>query len=106
MRPLMLLPCLILFTGCTTYTAETRTYDAGNYTIEYECLSTGTVSTSAEIDNGKEKVRVAVKGLYELLIENGNLSLDGKQLGKVKKGDKIKVTRDKTVTVNGEPIGK
>jgi hypothetical protein len=50
---------------------------------------------------GKEYVGVVVQGHYSVMILDGELTVSREPRGKVNKGDKIKVTLDKRVWVNG-----
>ncbi len=50
---------------------------------------------------GQEYVGVVVQGHYSVMILDGNITLNRAPFGVVKKGDRIKVSLDKRMWVNG-----
>jgi hypothetical protein len=76
--------------------------DELGYQFEYEFdPATLHMHQSNPDRDGKEYVGVLVQGHYSVMILDGNLSVSGEPRGQVKKGDRIKVTLDRRVWVNG-----
>jgi len=76
--------------------------DELGYQFEYEFdPATLHMHQSNPDREGKEYVGVLVQGHYSVMILDGNLSVSGQPRGPVKKGDRIKVTLDRRVWVNG-----
>ena len=76
--------------------------DELGYQFEYEFdPATLHMHQSNPDREGKEYVGVLVQDHYSVMILDGNLSVSGEPRGPVKKGDRIKVTLDRRVWVNG-----
>jgi hypothetical protein len=52
--------------------------------------------------DGKEYVGVIVQGHYSIMILDGHLTVNREPRGEVRRGDRIKVTLDRRVWVNGD----
>lgn len=85
--------------------APSRTFataDELGYLIEYEVdPTTQHIHQSNPDRGGKEYVGVIVQGHYSVMIEGGELTVNREPHGTVSKGDRIKVTLDRRVWVNG-----
>jgi hypothetical protein len=72
------------------------------YQIEYEVdPATQNLHGSNPDREGKEYVGVTVQGHYSVMILDGDLTVSREPRGAVRKGDRIKVTLDRRVWVNG-----
>jgi hypothetical protein len=72
------------------------------YLIEYEVDPTAQHFHQSNPDKGGEEyVGVVVQGHYSVMILGGNLTVNREPRGAVRKGDRIKVTLDRRVWVNG-----
>lgn len=73
-----------------------------DYLIEYEVDSATDHTHQSNPDrDGKEYIAVIVQGHYSVMILDGNLTVNRERRGTVKKGDRIRVTLDWRVWVNG-----
>jgi len=82
------------------------TADELGYLIEYEVdPATDHIHQSNPDRDGKEYVGVIVQGHYSVMILDGVLTVNRESRGEVKKGDRIKVTLDRRVWVNGVERG-
>jgi hypothetical protein len=76
--------------------------DELGYLIEYEFNpETAHLHQSNPDRGGQEYVGVTVQGHYSVMILDGQITLKGEPFGTVKKGDRIKVTLDRRLWVNG-----
>ena len=84
-----------------------ETADELGYQLEYQVDPDTTNMHQSNADrDGKEYVGVVVQGHYSVMILDGALTVNREPFGAVKKGDRIKVTLDRRVWVNGTERGK
>lgn len=85
--------------------AAPRTLDTAHelgYVIEYETdPATEHIHQSNPDRDGKEYVGVVVQGDYSVMILDGTVTVNRQPRGTVKKGDRLKVSLDGRLWVNG-----
>jgi len=97
---------LAVISGCNSKSAHNSArynFDGGRYLIEVETDGpTDTVVNSQFADHGKGKELVEINWgeSMELRIEEGKLTVNGKDRGTLAKGDRIKINSAGKVLVN------
>lgn len=100
---------LAMLSGCgskPTPVSAQYNFDSGRYLVEVETDGpTSSAVNSHFTDNGNGKVEELVEITWgnsmKLRIENGKLTVNGKDLGTLTKGDRIKINSAGKLLVNG-----
>jgi hypothetical protein len=88
-------------------TMRTAPFD-GKYEFEVEKVEGTTALKSSRSDDGAGKVEELIDyeiGRHRIKVVNGALTLDGKDCGRLEKGDKVRFAADGKLYVNGVERG-